>query len=96
MSKMTIEEDVGFTQAFPDELNCWMEIISRSGQRFTAETAYPKGHQQNPLSDGELEAKLQRLATGTLPEPQCRAALAQLWSLEHAPNLRQLFDSLVG
>jgi 2-methylcitrate dehydratase len=96
MSKMTIEEDAGFTQAFPDALNCWMEITSRSGQRFTAETAYPKGHQQNPLSDAELEAKLQRLATGTLPEPQCRAALAQLWSLEHAPNLRQLFDSLVG
>jgi 2-methylcitrate dehydratase len=96
MSKMTIEEDAGFTQAFPDELNCWMEITSRSGQSFTAETAYPKGHQQNPLSDAELEAKLQHLATGTLPEPQCRAALAQLWSLEHAPNLRQLFDSLVG
>jgi 2-methylcitrate dehydratase PrpD len=80
MSKMTIEEDAEFTQAFPDELNCWMEIISRSGQSFTAETAYPKGHQQNPLSDAELEAKLRHLATGTLPEPQCRAVLAQLWS----------------
>src|SRR5262245_10353520 len=96
MSKMTIEEDAEFTQAFPDELNCRMEIISRSGQHFTAETAYPKGHRQNPLSDAELEAKLRHLATGALPEPQCRAALAQLWSLEHAPNLRQLFDSLVG
>ena len=96
MSKMTIEEDAKFTQAFPEELNCWIEITSRSGQRFTAETAYPKGHQQNPLSDAELEAKFRHLAAGTLPEPQCQAALAQLWSLEHAPNLRQLFDSLVG
>ena len=96
MSKMTIEEDAEFTQAFPKEFNCWMEITSRSGQRFTAETAYPKGHQQNPLSDAELEAKLQHLAAGALTEPQCRAALAQLWSLEQAPNLRQLFDSLVG
>jgi 2-methylcitrate dehydratase len=96
MSKMTIEEDAEFTQAFPDELNCWMEITTTSGQRFTAETAYPKGHQQNPLSDAELEAKFRHLADGILPEPQCNAALAQLWSLEHAPNLRQLFDSLVG
>ena len=96
MSKMTIEEDAAFTQAFPDELNCWMEITSRSGQRFTAETIYPKGHQQNPLNDAELEAKFRHLAAGTLPEPQCQAALAQLWSLEHAPNLRQLFDCLVG
>jgi len=96
MSKMTIEEDAEFTQAFPDELNCWMEVTTTSGQRFTAETAYPKGHQQNPLSDAELEAKFRHLADGMLSEPQCSAALAQLWSLEHAPNLRQLFDSLVG
>jgi 2-methylcitrate dehydratase len=96
MAKMTIEEDVEFTQAFPEELNCWMEITSTSGQRFTAETAYPKGHQQNPLSDAELEEKFRHLAADVLPEAQCRAALAQVWSLEHAPNLRQLFDSLVG
>jgi 2-methylcitrate dehydratase len=96
MSKMTIEEDVEFTQAFPDELNCWIEVSSASGQRFTAETAYPKGHQQNPLTDAELEGKFRHLAAAVLPESQCRAALAQLWSLEKAPNLRQLFDSLVG
>jgi 2-methylcitrate dehydratase len=96
MSKMTIEEDAEFTQAFPDELNCWMELTTTSGQRFTAATAYPKGHQYNPLSDAELEAKFRHLAAGILPEPQCGAALAQLWSLEHAPNLRPLFDSLVG
>jgi 2-methylcitrate dehydratase len=96
MSKMTIEEDAAYTQAFPEELNCWMEITTSSGQRFTAETAYPKCHQQNPLSDAELEAKFRQLAAGVLTEPQCQAVLTQLWSLEHAPNLRQLFDSLVG
>jgi 2-methylcitrate dehydratase len=96
MAKMTIEEDAGFTQAFPKELNCWMEITSKSGQRFMAETAHPKGHQQNPLSDAELEAKFRHLAADALSEPQSRAAVAQIWSLEHAPNLRPLFDSLVG
>jgi 2-methylcitrate dehydratase len=96
MSKMTIEEDSEFTQRFPEELNCWMEVTSTSGQRFTAETAYPKGHQQNPLTDAELEAKFRHLATDILPEAQCRKALAQLWSLDKAPSLRQLFDSLVG
>jgi 2-methylcitrate dehydratase len=96
IAKMTIEEDPELTQRFPEELNCWMEITSTSGQRFTAETAYPKGHRQNPLEDAELEAKFRHLAADILPEPQCRAALAQLWSLENAPNLRQLFDSLVG
>jgi 2-methylcitrate dehydratase len=96
MSKMTIEEDPEFTERFPEELTCWMEITNTSGQRCNAETAYPKGHRQNPLKDEELEAKFRHLAADTLPEPQCRAALTQLWSLEQAPNLRALFDSLVG
>jgi 2-methylcitrate dehydratase len=95
IAKMTIEEDPEFTQRFPEELNCWIEVATPSGQRFTAETAYPKGHQHNPLKDEELEAKFRHLAADILPEPQCGAALTQLWSLEHAPNLRGLFDSLV-
>ncbi|MGH8068207.1 MAG: MmgE/PrpD family protein [Candidatus Entotheonellia bacterium] len=95
MAKMTIEEDLEFTERFPEELNCWIEITSTSGQRFTAATAYPKGHQQNPLKDAELESKFRHLAADILPAPQCRTALTQLWSLEQAPNLRALFDSLV-
>jgi 2-methylcitrate dehydratase len=95
MAKMTIEEEPTFTERFPHELNCWMEVTSISGQRFTAETAYPKGNQQNPLKDQELEAKFRHLAADILPESQCDTALAHLWSLEEAPNLRTLFDSLV-
>jgi 2-methylcitrate dehydratase len=95
IAKMTIEEDLKFTERFPEELNCWMEITSTSGQRFTAATAYPKGHRQNPLQDAELEAKFRHLAADILPAPQCHTALTQLWSLEQAPNLRALLDSLV-
>jgi 2-methylcitrate dehydratase len=96
MSKMTIEEDPEFTEHFPEDLTCWMEITTTSGQCCTAETSYPKGHRQNPLTDAELETKFRHLAAEILPEPQCSAALAQLWSLEQAPNLRALLESLVG
>ena len=95
MAKMTIEEDPDFTHRFPDELNCRMEVTTTSGQRLTAEAAYPKGHRHNPLQDAECAAKFQALADGVLTAQQCRAALAQLWSLERAPNLRELYDSLV-
>jgi 2-methylcitrate dehydratase len=95
IGKMTIVEDAELTRRFPQEAHTWMEVTSVSGQRFVAETAYPKGHQRNPLQDAELEAKFRHLAQGVLPEVQCRAALAQLWSLDQAANLRVLFDSLV-
>jgi 2-methylcitrate dehydratase len=95
IAKMTIEEDLEFTHRFPEELNCLMEVTTTSGQRLTAETLYPKGHRHNPLQDAELATKFQRLVDGMLPAQQCHAALAQLWSLEQASNLRELFDSLV-
>jgi 2-methylcitrate dehydratase len=95
ISKMTIEEDPDFTRRFPEELNCRMEVTTRSGHRLTAETAYPKGHRHNPLQDAELATKFQRLADGVLTAQQYRAALAQLWSLEQTPNLQGLYDSLV-
>jgi 2-methylcitrate dehydratase len=95
MAKMMVEEDSDFTQRFPEELNCWMEVTTASGQHFTAETPYPKGHRRNPLQDAELDAKLRHLADGVLPEEQCRAALAHLWDLDQASNLQALFDSVV-
>jgi 2-methylcitrate dehydratase len=95
IASMKIEEDADFTRRFPLESNCRMEVTTTSGQRLVAETVYPKGHQRNPLQDAEVEAKFRQLSQGVLREAQCRAALAQLWSLEQAPNLQQLFDCLV-
>jgi 2-methylcitrate dehydratase len=95
IAKMTVEEDSEFTQRFPEELNCWMEVTTTSGQHFTAETPYPKGHRQNALQDAELDGKFCHLADGVLPEEQCRAALAHLWSLEEVQSLQGLFDSVV-
>jgi len=95
IAKITVEEDPEFTQRFPEELNCAMEITTISGQRLMAHTPYPKGHRENPLQDVDLETKFQHLAEGVLRETQSRAALAQLWSLEHAPKLDALFEHLV-
>jgi 2-methylcitrate dehydratase len=95
MATMTVEEEPEFTQRFPEELNCRIEITTSAGQQLMAHTAYPKGHQRHPLQDADLEAKFRHLADGVLTEQQSRAALAQLWSLEQAPNLHALFDSLV-
>ncbi|MGH8056473.1 MAG: MmgE/PrpD family protein [Candidatus Entotheonellia bacterium] len=95
IGKMTIVEEPEFTRRFPQEACTRMEVTSASGQRFVAETAHPKGHQANPLQDAEVEAKFRHLSHEVLPEEQARAALAQLWTLEQAPDLRALFDALV-
>ena len=72
-----------------------MEVTTVSGQRLVAHTAYPKGHQHNPLSDVEVETKFRRFAGEILTEQQCTAALELLWSVERLPTLQALFDVLV-
>ena len=95
IAKMSIDEDKDFTQHFPQEINCRMEVTTVSGQRLVAHTAYPKGHQHNPLSDADVEAKFRRFAGAVLTEQQCSTALELLWAVERLPNLQALFDVLV-
>ena len=95
IGKITIEEDADFTRRYSTEYNCHMEITTKAGQSLVASTSYPKGHQNNPLDDSELEAKFRGLAVPTITEQQCDLALQLLWDAENLPNLDQLFDTLV-
>ncbi len=95
INKMRIEENPEFTERYPEQYNCRIEVIKNNGQTEVAATSYPKGHGKNPLSDAEVDAKFRRLACPTITEQQCEQALELIWSLENLPNLRGIFDSLV-
>ena len=95
IAKMAIHEDEDFTRKYPKEFNCRIEVTDRSGESYTAHTAYPKGHRSNPMSDSEVEAKFRNLCSGTLTTSQCDRALEIAWSLDSAPDLNELCDTLV-
>ena len=95
MSKMTMSEGPGFTEKYPQQYNCRIEIGLAGGGTVAAETSYPKGHKLNALTDQELEGKFRNLATASLSDKQCSDALEVLWKLEDAADLTGLFDTLV-
>ena len=95
IAKIAIQVEDGFTRRYPNEFNCRIEIIDRSGGNYTAHTSYPKGHRSNPMSDSEVEAKFRSLCSGTLTSSQCDRALEIAWALDSSPDLNELFDSLV-
>ena len=95
ISKISIEENEEYTGKYPGEYNIYMEVTDRSGHTHTAHTSYPKGHQNNPLSDEELEAKFRGLSSGVWSEGQTETALETLWALEDLTSLDELMDSLV-
>ena len=53
-----------------------MEVTTVSGQRLVAHTAYPKGHQRNPLSDADVETKFRRLAETSINGATMQHSLA--------------------
>ncbi|MSQ06428.1 MAG: MmgE/PrpD family protein [Dehalococcoidia bacterium] len=95
IAKMTIEENPEFTQRYPAEYNCRIEVTTRAGKPLVAATAYPKGNRRNPLADAEVDTKFRRLASSVLAEAQCDRALELVWSLEQQPSLEELLDALV-
>jgi 2-methylcitrate dehydratase len=95
LARMTIIEDPAFTERYPDEYNCRIEVTTKSGQTLSAATAYPKGHGRNPLDDSEVSAKFRNLACPTITDQQCDQALELLWDLENLDSMDNVFDSLV-
>ena len=95
MAKFTMEETPEFTSRYPEEYNCRIEVTDESGNVYEAHTRYPKGHRNNPLDDGEVEAKFRGLAADVFTAKQCDRVLEQAWALDELPNLDSLFDSMV-
>jgi 2-methylcitrate dehydratase len=95
ISKMTIDPNPEFSQRYPDEIHCRLEVTSGSGSKHVAQCIHPKGFPQNPMSDADVEAKFRSCCADLLTAQQCDRALELLWSLESQPNLKELFDNLV-
>ena len=95
IAKMVIKENEDFTRRYPKEFNCRIEVTDRSGIKYSAHTANPRGHWSNPMDDSEVEAKFRNLSSEALSRPQCDRALKTAWSLDGASDLNELFDSLV-
>ena len=95
ISRMNVEEDPEYSRSYPDEINCRIEITTVGGKQLAAQSAYPKGHPRNPMTNDEINTKFRSLAAELLTAQQCERALSLLWSLDEQPNLKELFDALV-
>ena len=66
----------------PEAMLSRVEVSLASGERFTSEVAYHKGHYKDPLSDAEVSNKFRGQCSGLLPDNRINALLDRLWKLE--------------
>lgn len=95
MSRMTLAEQPEFTARFPGEYNCRITLTGRDGRTYSAHVVWPKGHGNNPMSDGDVEHKFRNFAGASLPPGQCDHALEIIWGLDELPSIEPLYDSLI-
>jgi len=94
MNRIRVAESPEFTRRFPQELGSQIDVVTRSGQRFTTRAEYPKGHARNPMTDDDVETKFRDLSLDVLRAEQVYAALQALWHLDEAPRTSAVLDAL--
>ena len=90
VGRVTVAVSEEANRRVPEAMLCDLEVVTGTGQRFSSQVAYHKGHFKNPLSDSEVEEKFRSLASGVLPTDQTDALLDRLWHLEEVEDVGDL------
>jgi 2-methylcitrate dehydratase len=90
MRKVRIAEDSALSAMYPEGAPGRVTIAMRSGESHVAEVRYPRGHEKNPMSDGEIERKFSELCGNRLSAQQREKLIETLWQLERVEDVRTL------
>ena len=89
-SRVKVEGSAEADRRAPEAMLCDVEVVTNSGQRYSAEVPYHKGHYLNPMTDAEVEAKFRSLAKDLLSPQQTDQLLDRLWHLEEVEDIREV------
>ncbi len=95
MRKVKVAEDPALTALYPESAPGRVTIRMRSGETHVVEIRYPRGHENNPMSDAEVESKFRDLCAGPLGAQSCDRALKALWQLERMEDAGAITALLV-
>lgn len=90
MQRVQIEEDPELTARFPRRRSAHVEIELKDGSRHRHFAPDRKGDPEAPLSDDELNAKFDELASPVLGAEAASRLREQLWRLERLGDMREL------
>lgn len=88
-ARIRILRDAALTRRYPQGIPNRLVATLADGRQFTAENEFPRGHDQNPMTDAEVTEKFRKLARGVLTPAAQDRVLELCWNL---PRLQQLSD----
>ncbi len=88
MQRLKLTVDPEIDAAFPGARAARVEIVTTDGRRAAHFQPTRKGDPDQPLTDGELEAKFTELVAPVLGPVRAAKLLAQLWAIDAAKLVR--------
>ncbi len=76
--------------SLPRGVSCRMTVHVRGGRKLASQVDYPKGSIQNPMSDEEMRAKFDSLATPVIGAKRAAALAGQVMALEKVREVSDL------
>ena len=94
MQKITVEVTEEGRRAAPEASLNVVEVVTKSGDRYTERVLYHRGHNRNPMTDEEVETKFRSQAQGLLDGRQMHRLLDRLWNLEQVHDIGEVMELL--
>jgi len=94
LKKITVIEDKALSDIYPEAVANRVSVKLSSGKVVSKQVDYHKGHPKNPMSDGEVEEKFQRLAKKYLAKNRARRILDAVWDLEKAKDISKVISMM--
>lgn len=82
MKRVTLKADPALTAGFPSQRAARVRLTLDDGRSFEQFAPYRRGDPEAPLSDQELDAKFEELATPVIGPDAAQALRERLWRLE--------------
>lgn len=81
MTRFSLTEDPDCTAGFPSVRSATLSITLKDGRKFTHFAPHRRGDPESPVTDAELDAKFDRLATPVIGQARALALRALVWRL---------------
>ena len=91
MDRTTFVESKDLNRGYPDGIPNRLILTMKDGRTYRKTVKYPRGHAGNPMSDAEVEHKFRTLAEGVIPTRTQNRLLREMWSLDKARRVRNLW-----
>ncbi|MBI3865011.1 MAG: MmgE/PrpD family protein [Planctomycetia bacterium] len=90
VAKIKVHRDPALTARYPRGIPNRLELTMNDGTRLVAENEFPRGHDQNPMTDAEVESKFHLMAAGRIDAAHEKKILDLCWRLDELPDVGEL------